>query len=84
MKTLDEQPGIVSSGHSAAREAVHELAEYLARRYPHLYSVTRHTTSATTEDGWYGEGKIHLITLNVVGKTLNLDREDPMTAAAVL
>lgn len=84
MRTLDEQPGIVSSGHSAAREVVHELAEYLTRRYPKLYSVMRHATSATAEDGWYGDGKIHLITLNVVGKTLDLDREDPMTAAAFL
>lgn len=84
MRTLDEKPGIVSSGHSAAREVVHELAEYLTRRYPHLYSVTRHATSATAEGGWYGEGKIHLIKLNVVGKTLDLDSEDPMTAAAFL
>ena len=84
VRTLDAQPGIVPSGRSAAREVVHELAEYLTRRYPHLYSVTRHDPSAMAEGGWYGEGQIQTITLKAVGKTLDLDREDPMTAAAFL
>lgn len=84
VKTLDAQPGIVPSGHSAAREVVHELAEYLARRYPRSYTVTRHDPSTTAEGGWCGEGQIRLITLNAVGQTLNLDHEDPMTAAALL
>lgn len=84
VRTLDAQPGIVPSGHSAAREAVHELAEYLIRRYPRLYSVTRHDPSTTAEGGWYGEGPIRSIMLKAVGQTLNLDDEDPMTAAAFL
>ena len=84
VRTLDAQPGIVPSGHPAARETVHELAEYLIRRYPRLYSVTRHDPSTTTEDGWYGEGQIRAITLKAIGQTINLDREDPMTAAAFL
>lgn len=84
VRTLDEQPGIVPGGHSAAREVVHELAGYLVRRYPHLYSVTRHATSAATGGGWYGEGQIRTIVLKAVSKTLDLDHEDPMTAAAFL
>ena len=85
METFDAQPGIVPSGHSAAREVVHELAEYLARRYPRLYSVTRHNPSATAECGWYGEGQIRTITMEAVGRrTIDLDHEDPMTAAALL
>ena len=84
VRTLDARPGIVPAGHSAAQEVVYELAEYLVRRYPHSYSVTRHKPSTTTEDGWYGEGQIKAITLHAVGQTLDLDREDPMTAAAFL
>lgn len=84
VRTLDAQPGIAPSGLSAAREVVHELAEYLIRRYPHLYSVTRHDPSTTGEGGWYGEGPIQSITLKAVGQTLELDHEDPMTAAAFL
>ena len=84
VRTLDAQPGIVPSGHCAAREVVHELAEYLVRRYPLSYSVTRHDPSTNAEGGWYGEGQIRTITVKVVGQTLNLDHEDPMTAAAFL
>ena len=84
VRTLDARPGIVPSGHSAAREVVHELAEYLVHRYPRSYSVTRHNPSTTTEGGWYGEGRIQTITLKAVGRTLDLDHEDPMTAAAFL
>jgi len=84
VRTLDARPGIVPSGYSAAREVVHELAEYLVRRYPLSYSVTRRNPSTTTEGGWYGEGQIQTITLKAVGQTVDLDREDPMTAAASL
>jgi len=84
VRTLDAQLGTVPSGHSAAREVVHELAEYLIRRYPDLYSVTRNDPTAMTEGGWYGEGHIRTITLKAVGKTLDLDHEDPMTVAALL
>ena len=83
-RTVDARPGIVHSGHTAAREVVHELAEYLVRRYPRLYSVTRYSPSITNGGGWYGEGQIRTITLEAVGHTLNLDHEDPMTAAAFL
>ena len=82
--TLDAQPGVVASGHPAAREVLYELAEYLVRRYPRLYSVTRHDPSTTAEGGWYGEGQIRTIKLEAVGQTLDLDNEDPMTVAALL
>lgn len=84
IRTLDAQPGIVPSGYSAAREVVYELAEYLVRRYPRLYSVTRHDPSAMAGGGWYGEGQIRTVALKAVGRTLNLDHEDPMTVAAFL
>lgn len=68
VETLDAQLEIVPSGHPAAREMVHELVEYLTRRYPHLYTGARHDPSTTAEGGWY-EGRIRLITLNSVGQT---------------
>lgn len=84
VRTLDAQPGLVPSGHSAAREVVHELAEYLVRRYPRLYSATRYNPSVNAEGGWYGEGQIQTITMKAVDETLDLGQEDPMTAAAFL
>jgi len=58
VRILSAQPRIVHSGHSAAREVAHELAEHLIRRYPRWYSTTRHDPSTTAEDGWYGEGQM--------------------------
>ncbi|KAI0922007.1 hypothetical protein AcV5_000548 [Taiwanofungus camphoratus] len=84
VKTNAAQPGIVDSGHTAAREFVHDLAEYLSRRYPTIYSVVRKYRNEKNLSGWYGEGEIREITIIPLQKTYNLDSEDPMTVAALL
>lgn len=81
---MDAQPGVVSSGHEAAKELVYELAEYLSRRYPEVFIVTRHSVTERLENGWYGLGLIHTITIVPVNRTLDLDAEDPMTVSALL
>lgn len=66
-----------------AVELVHELAEYLSRRYPAIYIVTRHPP-ATGSISWYGLGQIKDITVVPLGKTFNLGEEDPMRLSALL
>ena len=62
-----------------------ELAEYLSRRYPEEFSVERHPVGASGDPGWYGEGRISKITmLPPISVTYDLDKEDPMTVAALL
>ena len=66
-----------------AVELVHELAEYLSRRFPDIYRVKR---LEGTEDasGWYGLPAIREITIVPLEKTYNLQNEDPMTVASLL
>lgn len=64
----------------AAKEAVLELAEYLSRRYPQVYSVERRHDNT----GWYGQGQIKSITVMPVDATYDLDHEDPMKVAGLL
>lgn len=63
-----------------AKEVVHELAEYLSRRYPQVYSVERRHDSA----GWYGQGEIKSIMVIPVNATYNLEFEDPVKVAGML
>ena len=65
-----------------AFELVHELAEYLSRRFPNVYRVTR--LGGKDASGWYGEPGIKEITITPLGKTYSLQDEDPMTVAALL
>jgi hypothetical protein len=67
----------------AAKELMYDLAEFLVRRYPEIYSVARHDTQLG-DFGWYGEGQIHTITIKPLGITYDLDKEDPMTMAALM
>jgi len=62
---------------AAARELVYELAEYLSRRYPLVFSVTRHHYRKNMKRGWYGEGLVHTITILPFKRTFDLDTEDP-------
>ncbi|KAI0643676.1 hypothetical protein C8Q79DRAFT_1002294 [Trametes meyenii] len=79
------QPGIVESGHAAAEEFVYELAEYLARRHPDVYRVTRHPVSKDpNQNGWYGEGRIKDITIIPFEETHDLEKEDPLKVARML
>ncbi|KZT12647.1 uncharacterized protein LAESUDRAFT_640177 [Laetiporus sulphureus 93-53] len=78
------QPGIVGSAHAAARELVHELAEYLSRRYPDLYRVVRKEKGEKGEGGWYGEGPIKTITIEPLDQTYDLDEMEPLKVASLL
>ena len=70
---------------AAAREFMYELAEYLSRRHPDVYSVTRHLVSRhEDENGWYGEGRIKTITIVPFQETHNLELEEPLKAARSL
>ncbi len=64
-------------------ELVHELAEYLSRKYPAVYVVTRRPP-ASGSLSWYGLGQIKDITVVPLGKTYDLDEEDPMPLSALL
>ena len=66
-----------------AQELVYELSEYLSRRYPNIYKVTRHAPRSG-DFGWYGEGQVKEITMVPVNATYNLDEEDPMKVSAML
>ncbi|KAI1793029.1 hypothetical protein LXA43DRAFT_304457 [Ganoderma leucocontextum] len=79
------QPGVVESGHAAAEELLYELAEYLSRRHPDVYRVTRHPVSTQEdENGWYGEGRIKTITIVPFQETHDLEKEEPLKAARSL
>lgn len=84
VKTLPADPDYAASGADAARELVYELSEYLSRRYPKTFSVTRHSLEKGGEGGWYGEGRIHTITILPVNTTYDLDVDDPMTVSGLL
>lgn len=66
-----------------AREAVHELAEYLSRRYPQVYAVRR-ASPKSGDYGWYGEGQITSVKIEPLGVTYDLERDDPMMVAGML
>lgn len=69
----------------AAKELLFEIAEYVSRRFPTVYTVTRHDPAKVESVyGWYGQGQIKDITVVPVGETYNLDECDPMTTAALL
>ena len=69
-----------------AVELVQDLSEYLSRRFPTVYTVVRHnaTTSGKDRSGWYGRALVKQITILPLGKTYDLDDEDPMVVAASL
>ncbi|KAF7433485.1 hypothetical protein PC9H_005438 [Pleurotus ostreatus] len=81
---LPAKVGVVNSAYEAAIELVHELAEYLIRRYPATFRVTRHTSSyiASLSDsprkkgrldyGWDGAPAIKEITVVPLGVTYDL------------
>ncbi|KAL4241326.1 hypothetical protein ABKN59_000083 [Abortiporus biennis] len=83
LKTLPERPGVVASGHPAAVELLYELAEYLSRRYPDVYRVTRLAPSEGSY-GWYGLGQINDITIVPLDKTFVIGEGDPLKIASLL
>jgi hypothetical protein len=68
---------------AAAREFVYELSEFLSRRYPETYTVTRRAPQAG-DFGWYGDGQIKRILIRPFDVTYDLDEDDPTKAAALL
>ncbi|OSD01781.1 hypothetical protein PYCCODRAFT_472517 [Trametes coccinea BRFM310] len=79
------QPGVVDSGHAAAEELMYELSEYLSRRHPDVYKVTRRAVSKNREEnGWYGEGKIKTITIIPFNETYDLEKEEPLKVSRML
>ncbi|KAF8270890.1 hypothetical protein EI94DRAFT_1721826 [Lactarius quietus] len=74
VSTLPDRPGLVRGGGTAARELVHELAEFLVARYPGVYRATRRGLS----------GEILAVEVLPVGVTHDLEAEDPMVVAAML
>ena len=66
-----------------AKELVYELAEFLSRRYPDTYTVSRHEPR-DGDYGWYGEGQVKTITIVPVNATYDLDVEDPMKVSGLL
>lgn len=78
-------PGDLANVVFTAEELLYELAEYLSRRHPDVYRVTRHPVSAREdENGWYGEGRIKTITIVPFQETHDLEKEDPLKAARSL
>ncbi|KAF7289107.1 hypothetical protein HMN09_01358900 [Mycena chlorophos] len=58
----------IGGGAEAAIELVHELAEYLSRRYPTTFTVTRHAASADLvkySPGWDGAAPIKTIRVSL-------------------
>lgn len=64
-------------------ELVQELAEYLSRRFPTTYSITRRD-AVEDASGWNGLPSIETITIIPLRKTYKFDDEGAMTLAALL
>ncbi|KIM47089.1 hypothetical protein M413DRAFT_16557 [Hebeloma cylindrosporum] len=73
IRVLHDNPGLVSSGAGASIELVHELAEYLSRRFPTMFEIVRHSSSVVSEStGWYGLPPIKSIRVLPVGKSYEI------------
>ncbi|KAJ7272582.1 hypothetical protein B0H12DRAFT_1043714 [Mycena haematopus] len=55
------EPVHIGGGAAAAIELVHELAEYLSRRYPSTFEITRHPPMADYPTGWGGATPIKTV-----------------------
>jgi len=74
---------LAPSGELAARELVHELSEFLSRKFPQIYRVHR-KKPVPQAFGWYGEGEIERIEIMPLGVTYDLDCDDPMMVSGLL
>ncbi|KAK2466386.1 hypothetical protein APHAL10511_002028 [Amanita phalloides] len=85
VRVLGDTPGLVRGGGEAAVELVHELAEYLSRRYPLSFQVTRHGSDvrARCQYGWDGAPPIRTISVLPLNAThhLPLTEDDGKDAA---
>ncbi|GLB33456.1 putative protein of unknown function (DUF3445) [Lyophyllum shimeji] len=84
IRVLPDNPGIVGSGADAAIETIHELAEYLSRRFPTTFKVERHASNqVSSQKGWGGAPPIKSIQIIPLRKSydLPLDVNDGENAA---
>ena len=66
-----------------AKELVHELSEYLSRKFPQTYRA--HRKKPRGQDfGWYGQGEIDRIEIVPLKATYYLDIDDPMMVSGLL
>jgi hypothetical protein len=66
----------LSQARTAACELCQDLAEFLSRRYPQVYTIERSRDNAL---GWYGLGAITRISMSTQGASYDLIKEDPLT-----
>ncbi|EGO01567.1 hypothetical protein SERLA73DRAFT_176926 [Serpula lacrymans var. lacrymans S7.3] len=83
----------IRGGGDAAKELLYEIGEYLSRRHPSCFVVTRHTAEQPWPQinglslGWEGLPPIHTIIVVATGKTYQFDGlegEEAMRVAALL
>jgi hypothetical protein len=55
-----------------AIELVHELAEYLSRRFPTMFEIVRHSSVVSETTGWYGLPPIKSVRVLPLGKSYDL------------
>ncbi|KAG6843960.1 hypothetical protein H0H87_011382 [Tephrocybe sp. NHM501043] len=73
IKVLPETPGVVGSGADAAIETVHEIAEYLSRRFPATFSIERHSLDKTVlHQGWDGLPPVKSVKIRPLGVSYEL------------
>ena len=77
-------PLALTDGILVAEELDQELAEFLVRRYPALYKVTRHEKGQLRRNGWGGAGQVKTITIVPLEVTYDLESEDPLKVANLL
>ncbi|KAI0314208.1 hypothetical protein OF83DRAFT_1165304 [Amylostereum chailletii] len=79
VQVVPDRP-IVCGGAEAALELVHELAEFLSKRYPKVYAATRENHG----EGPEGSGRITTMTIQPLNVTYDLEKDDPMCIVASL
>jgi len=55
-----------------AIELVHELAEYLSRRFPTTFEIVRHCSVISETTGWYGLPPIKSVRIQPLGESYDL------------
>lgn len=66
-----------------AIELVHEIAEYLSRRYPTTFKISRHSNAIISNYGWEGAQPIQTITIVPLNVSYDLPLSVDEPGAAV-
>ncbi|KAJ7178606.1 hypothetical protein C8R43DRAFT_973942 [Mycena crocata] len=78
----EDGPVRIRGGAAAAIELAHELAEYLSRRYPTAFQITRHTKSASLAKypaGWGGATPVKSVRVVPMQEQFDLPMPLPLT-----